>query len=114
MDADEYIRAISGGYPEARGLRSQIARTAWYDGYLTTVINRDIRTSPRSARLAQSPAAGPGRRARRVAAGGGRPCVVGRPCRATVRNYLTYLDTVFLTTECWPGRRISTPAVEDA
>jgi predicted AAA+ superfamily ATPase len=40
---DEYIRAIcSGGYPEVRGLRSPIAPRAWYDGYLTTVINRDI------------------------------------------------------------------------
>ena len=40
---DEYIRAVcSGGYPEVRGLRSPVARSAWYDGYLSTVINRDI------------------------------------------------------------------------
>ena len=40
---EQYIRAIclrrlSG----SSRLQSQLARTAWYDGYLTTVINRDI------------------------------------------------------------------------
>jgi len=98
---DEYIRAIClGGYPEARGLRSQIARTAWYDGYLTTVINRDISDFAEIGKVRAIP-----RLLALVAARAGSPLVVADLARsadldrATVRNYLTYLDTVFLTTE---------------
>src|SRR5262249_10836287 len=40
---DDYIRVIcEGGFPEAVPLISPVVRRAWYDGYLTTVINRDI------------------------------------------------------------------------
>jgi uncharacterized protein len=101
---DEYIRAIClGGYPEARGLRSQIARSAWYDGYLTTVINRDISDFAEIGKVRAIP-----RLLGLVAARAGSPLVVADLARsadldrATVRNYLTYLDTVFLTTEVLP------------
>jgi len=40
----QYIDCMTdGGYPEVLGITSSIARRAWYDGYLSTVINRDIR-----------------------------------------------------------------------
>ena len=101
---DEYIRAISvGGYPEVRGLRSQVARSAWYDGYLTTVINRDISDFAEIGKIRALP-----RLLGLVAARAGSPLVIADLARsadldrATVRNYLTYLDTVFLTTEVLP------------
>jgi uncharacterized protein len=105
-----------GGYPEVRRLRSQIARTAWYDGYLTTVINRDISDFAETGKVRAIP-----RLLGLVAARAGSPLVVADLARsadldrATVRNYLTYLDTVFLTTE---ARSLvdesQLPAVEDA
>lgn len=101
---DEYIRAISvGGYPEVRGLRSQVARSAWYDGYLTTVINRDISDFAEIGKIRALP-----RLLGLVAARAGSPLVIADLARsadldrATVRNYLTYLNTVFLTTEVLP------------
>lgn len=101
---DEYIRAIcSGGYPEARGLRSRVARSAWFDGYLTTVINRDISDFAEIGKIRAIP-----RLLGLVAARAGSPLVIADLARsadldrATVRNYLTYLDTVFLTTEVLP------------
>jgi predicted AAA+ superfamily ATPase len=108
---DEYIRAIClGGYPEARGLRSQIARSAWYDGYLTTVINRDISDFAEIGKVRAIP-----RLLGLVAARAGSPLVVADLARsadldrATVRNYLTYLDTYSSRPRCCPGRRILTP-----
>jgi uncharacterized protein len=101
---DEYIRAISvGGYPEVRSLRSQVARSAWYDGYLTTVINRDISDFAEIGKIRAIP-----RLLGLVAARAGSPLVIADLARSadldrvTVRNYLTYLDTVFLTTEVLP------------
>jgi uncharacterized protein len=101
---EEYIRAIClGGYPEARALRSPIARTAWYDCYLTTVINRDISDFAEIGKTRAIP-----RLLGLVAARAGSPVVIADLARsadldrATVRNYLTYLDTVFLTAEVLP------------
>lgn len=101
---DEYIRAICvGGYPEVRALRSQVARSAWYKGYLTTVINRDISDFAEIGKIRAIP-----RLLGLVAARAGSPLVIADLARsadldrATVRNYLTYLDTVFLTTEVLP------------
>jgi hypothetical protein len=98
---DDYLRIIcSGGYPEARGLRSRVARSAWFDGYLTTVINRDISDFAEIGKIRAIP-----RLLGLVAARAGSPLVIADLARsadldrATVRNYLTYLDTVFLTTE---------------
>ena len=94
---------LPGGYPEARGLRSRIARSAWYDGYLTTVINRDISDFAEIGKVRAIP-----RLLGLVAARAGSPLVAADLARsadldrATVRNYLTYLDTVFLTTEVLP------------
>jgi hypothetical protein len=101
---DDYIQAIcSGGYPEARALRSQVARSAWHDGYLSTVINRDISDFAEIGKLRAIP-----RLLGLVAARAGSPLVIADLARSadldrgTVRTYLTYLDTVFLTTEVLP------------
>ena len=101
---DAYVDVITeGGFPEVLPLTAPVARRAWYDGYITTVINRDIsefaeidkaHTIPRLLAL--------------VAARSGSPLVltdIARSAdlnRATARNYLTYLDTVFLTIEVAP------------
>ena len=101
---EEYIRAICvGGYPEVRGLRSQIARSAWYEGYLATVINRDISDFAEIGKVRAIP-----RLLGLIAARAGSPLVIADLARSadldrtTVRNYLTYLDTVFLTVEALP------------
>lgn len=98
---DEYIQAIcAGGYPEVRALQSQVARRAWYDGYLTTVINRDISHFAEIGRARSLP-----QLLGLTAARAGSPMVIADLARSasldrtTVRNYLTYLETVFLTTE---------------
>jgi predicted AAA+ superfamily ATPase len=101
---DEYLRTICvGGFPEVRGLRSRVARSAWYDGYLSTVINRDISDFAEIGKIRAIP-----RLLGLVAARAGSPLVIADLARSagldrtTVRNYLTYLDTVFLTTEVLP------------
>ena len=95
-----------------------MARRAWYDGYLTTVINRDISDFAEIGKLRALP-----RLLGLVAARAGSPLVIADLARSadldrnTVRNYLTYLDTVFLTTEVltWPtnvtSRLSKTPEV---
>ena len=40
---DQYLRLITeGGFPEVLSIRSASVRRSWYDGYLNTVIIRDI------------------------------------------------------------------------
>lgn len=80
-----------------------MVRRAWYDGYLTTVINRDISEFAEIGRASAIP-----RLLGLVAARSGSPLVVADLARSadldrtTTRNYLTYLDTVFLTAEVAP------------
>ena len=95
----EYLECvIAGGYPEALSITSELARRAWYEGYLQTVISRDIQnfaTVTHSAAVA--------RLLKLVAARAGSLHVVSdlaqsvELSRDTTRNYLTYLDTVYLT-----------------
>ena len=101
---DDYIRVIcEGGFPEVLPLTSAVVRRAWYDGYLTTVINRDI---SEFAEIGKAPAIP--RLLGLVAARSGSPLVVADLARSadldrtTTRHYLTYLDTVFLTVEMPP------------
>jgi predicted AAA+ superfamily ATPase len=98
---DMYIDAIAaGGFPEALALTSPTARKAWYDGYLTTVINRDISDFAEIDKAYAIP-----RLLGLVAARSGSPLVLANLARSadltrvTTRNYLTYLDIVFLTIE---------------
>jgi predicted AAA+ superfamily ATPase len=101
---DDYIRVIcEGGFPEVLPLTSAVVKRAWYDGYLTTVINRDISEFAEIGRASAIP-----RLLGLVAARSGSPLVVADLARSadldrtTTRNYLTYLDTVFLTLEVAP------------
>lgn len=98
---DDYVRAIcAGGYPEVLGMTSLVARRAWFDGYLTTVINRDISDFAEIGKIRAIP-----QLLGLVAARTGTPMVMADLARSaeldrgTVRTYLTYLDTVFLTAE---------------
>ena len=90
---------VAGGYPEVLGIDSALARRAWYDGYLSTVINRDIRdfaTITRGDALSKL--------LRVIAARVGSISVLTdlaqsvELARDTTRNYLSYLDMVYLTT----------------
>lgn len=101
---DDYIRVIcEGGFPEVLPLTSPVVRRAWHDSYLTTVINRDISEFADIGKASAIP-----RLLGLVAARSGSPLVVADLARsadldrATTRNYLTYLDTVFLTAEVGP------------
>jgi predicted AAA+ superfamily ATPase len=101
---DDYIRVIcEGGFPEVLPLTSAVVRRAWYDGYLTTVINRDISEFAEIGKASAIP-----RLLGLVAARSGSPLVVADMARsadldrATTRTYLTYLDTIFLTVEVAP------------
>ena len=101
---DDYIRVIcEGGFPEVIPFTSAVARRAWYDGYLTTVINRDISEFADIGRASAIP-----RLLGLVAARSGSPLVVADLARstdldrATTRNYLTYLENVYLTVELAP------------
>lgn len=96
---DEYLDCIvAGGYPELLRIPTPIARRAWYDGYLSTVINRDIRDFATVAR-----ADAIGTLLRLVAARAGGIAVLtdlaqgAELARDTARSYLSYLDLVFLT-----------------
>ena len=98
---DDYIRVIcEGGFPEVLPFTSAAVKRAWYDGYLTTVINRDISEFAEIGKASAIP-----RLLGLVAARSGSPLVVADLARSadldrtTTRNYLTYLDTVFLTVE---------------
>lgn len=96
---DDYLSVIAeGGYPEAIGIGTARARSAWYSSYLTTIINRDIndfaeihhaRSMPRLLALLAARAG-----STIVLADIARSVELGRD---TTRNYLSYLDIVFLT-----------------
>ncbi|SDU51349.1 ATP-binding protein [Jiangella alkaliphila] len=95
----DYLSAVtSGGYPEALAITSPLARRAWFDGYLSTVITRDIRDFATVARGdAVATLLG------LVAARAGGTAVLADLAQAadlardTARNYLSYLDMVYLT-----------------
>jgi hypothetical protein len=104
---DAYLDLIAeGGYPEVLTISAPAVRRSWYDGYLSTVIVRDIGdfASLRDAEVIPKVL-------RLIAARTGSPMVHADIARDmavrpdTVRNYLTYLDIVFLTTTvpAWSG-----------
>jgi hypothetical protein len=89
--------AIAGGYPEALGLPTSNLRQGWFDGYLNTVILRDVQSFAHVQHVEVIP-----RLLAMVAARAGSLTALSslanglEVSHATVRNYLTYLDTVFL------------------
>ncbi len=101
---DAYIEIIAdGGFPEVLPLTSHVARRAWYDSYITTVINRDISDFADIEKAHAIP-----RLLSLIAIRSGSPLVLtdiarsAELSRATARDYLTYLDIVFLTAEVSP------------
>jgi hypothetical protein len=94
-----YLDLITeGGYPEVLTIGVPAVRRSWYEGYLSTVIVRDIGdfASLRDAEVIPKVLS-------LVAARAGSPMVHADVARDlavrpdTVRNYLAYLDIVFLT-----------------
>jgi uncharacterized protein len=95
----QYLQAIlDGGYPEVLRMGSAAARRGWYDSYVDTIVNRDVREF---SRLQHADAIS--RLLELVAARSSSTLVVTDLARSlgglstdTVRTYLSYLDTVFL------------------
>ncbi|PSK90519.1 hypothetical protein CLV63_12253 [Murinocardiopsis flavida] len=97
---EQYLECVvAGGYPEAVSIPPGVARHAWFDGYLQTVINRDISNF---ASITHGDAAA--RLLGLVAARAGSIAVLSdlaqsvELARETTKNYLSYLDMVYLTT----------------
>ena len=94
---------VAGGYPEAVALPSGATRRAWFDAYLRTVIERDMRGFADIGHANAMP-----RLLALVGARAGSSTVITDLSRsvelnqATVKSYLTYLQTVFLTQTCLP------------
>lgn len=94
-----YLQAIlDGGYPEVLRMRSAAARRGWYDSYVDTIVNRDVREF---SRLQHADAIL--RLLELIAARSGSTLVIADLARSlgglsteTVRTYLSYLETVFL------------------
>lgn len=108
---DSYLSLITaGGYPEVLTIPVQSVRQSWYDGYLSTVIVRDIGDFA-SVRDADAIPKVLGL----VAARSGSPMVIADIARDlavrpdTIRNYLAYLEIVFLTVTvaAWSGNLTS-------
>ncbi|MFD3506362.1 ATP-binding protein [Nocardia sp. NPDC058666] len=96
---DDYLELITtGSFPEVIGMRNNSSRRRWFNGYLRTIIERDI-TEFADIRHAQALP----RLAAMIAARAGSPFVasdVGNGLSLpgeTIRTYLKYLETVFLT-----------------
>lgn len=98
-DRHDYLDLVcTGGFPEVTTLPAGAVRQAWFEGYLRTVITRDIRSFAEVRHAELLP-----RLLGLLAARAGGTVVrhdLGQALdlsQATVSNYLSYLDTVFLT-----------------
>lgn len=95
---EDYLELIcTGGFPEVISLPG-MARRVWFESYLQTVVQRDVRQFANIQHGSLIP-----RLLSMLAARAGSPLVATDLARSvelnqsTIRNYLTYLDTVFLT-----------------
>lgn len=104
---DDYIQAIvQGGYPEVRSLKTALTRRSWYRSHLATIIERDIRDFASVHQTQALPAL-----LGLIAARAGSTTVISDLARSvdlnreTVKNYLAWLDMVFLTMTlpAWSG-----------
>lgn len=114
IDREDLLRRIAtGGYPEAVARQTPGDRTRWFEAYLRTLIQRDVRDLAAIEGLAQLP-----RLLQTVAARSGSPLNVadlGRTLglgQVTLRRYLTLLQTLFLLVELPPwfenlGKRLA-------
>lgn len=96
---DAYLSLITdGGFPEALGIASGPARRSWYEAYLSTVIVRDIGDFASLRNVEAIPKV-----VRLIAARSGSTLVLADIARDmgvspdTARNYLAYVEMVFLT-----------------
>ncbi|SDU44717.1 ATP-binding protein [Jiangella alkaliphila] len=108
----------TGGFPEVLRLPTSALRQGWFDGYLNTVVLRDVASFAQVRHAEVMP-----RLLGLVTARAGSQLVVTDVAQglqlnqATVRDYLTYLDTVFLTGRLSPWssnvttRLVKTPKV---
>jgi len=90
-------RVLRGGYPEAAPLASAERRSAWFDAYVTTILQRDVRDLARIEGLTELP--------RLLALLAARPMAqlnyadlsrgTGLP-QSTLKRYFALLETVFL------------------
>lgn len=108
----------TGGFPEVLRLQAANLRHGWFDGYLSTVVLRDVASFAQVRHAEFLP-----RLLALVTARAGSQLVVSEVAQslqlnqATVRDYLTYLDTVFLTGRVSPWasnittRLVKTPKV---
>ncbi|NUR73776.1 MAG: ATP-binding protein [Hamadaea sp.] len=108
---DQYIDLIcTGGYPEAIFIPDARVRAAWFDGYLNTVVLRDVTnfaTIQHGALIS--------RLLGLIAARSGGPMVPSDLSRVvelsltTTKNYLSYLEIVFLlsTVPAWSTNLVS-------
>lgn len=96
-------RIAAGGYPAALVRGSAARRTAWYRGYVETLVQRDVRDMARISALDALP------RLLQIAAGQtarlanfselAAPFQLSRP---TIRDYVTLLERIFLLEELPP------------
>jgi predicted AAA+ superfamily ATPase len=91
-------RMLAGGYPEAALRKAPRARTRWFDGYLNTLIQRDVRDLAQIEGTLQLP-----RLLTALAARAGSPlnfADLGRNLamnQMTVKRYLALFDALYLT-----------------
>lgn len=110
-------RAVRGGYPEAR-LRAQRRRDRWFDSYLTTIVDRDLRELSDAQKIGEIPTL-----LRLIAAQAAnlyRAENIGNRMglhKQTVQNYTQLLETVFLIKriKAWRpsigSREVQTPKI---
>jgi hypothetical protein len=103
-------RIVAGGYPAALRLAAGRRRARWYEAYLETIVQRDVRELARIASLDVVPrllAAAAAQTARLANVSDlAAPFSLSRP---TIRGYLTLLSRVFLLEELppWHANRLS-------
>jgi predicted AAA+ superfamily ATPase len=91
-------RVFVGGYPEALARATPAARTRWFDGYLTTLVQRDVKDLAEIEGVIQIP-----RLLATLAARAGSPlnfADMGRSLgmnQMTVKRYLALFDALYLT-----------------
>jgi len=114
LERTDLLRRIAaGGYPEAVARTGPSDRTRWFDAYLQTMIQRDVRDLAAIEGLAQVP-----RLLQTVALRTGSPLNVadlGRTLglgQVTLKRYLTLLETLYLLVQLPPwfenlGKRLA-------
>ncbi len=98
---DDYLGLVcTGGFPEVVDLPAATARSAWFDSYVRTVVTRDVRSFADIRHGEAVPTL-----LSLVAARSGSMVATADLARSvglsptTTRDYLSYLDTVFLTVQ---------------